>query len=345
MRPPGHASVDSLFDVLDDLVDDRTGIIRGVSEIPNQSGAPDFFHYAAEACNSLAFAEQRNFSESGGVSTDRRIAMAKAVGEAVERYCSALYVREELPLTSSVKAPFRTVDPSKFALFNAEQYSQPGFRCVPFTRDTTLRWTEAMELATQCNYYVPACMVYVPYHFEKAVGDQPVTFPISTGLACHSSWTKAAITAICEIIERDAFTITWQSMLTAPPIRLESLSDSNRDLIERFMRTGASIRVLNLTLDHETPCILSILSYDRTNAPALVVAASASTHPEDAVRKSLEELAHTHRAAVQLKSRCAPFVPKPDYSNVINQEKHIHFYTEHAHRSMADFLFSSQEWT
>lgn len=333
-----------LFEVIDDLVDDRVGIIRGVSEVRNHPGAPEFFHYAAQACNASAFCAQKNFADGGGASADRRIAMAKAIGEAVERYCSALYVQQDLPLASAGSAPFRCTDPSEFALFSPVQYSQQGFPYVPFTKETLVRWTEAVDLVSQEARYLPACMVYVPYHYDRDVGEQMITQPISTGLACHCSWTEAAISAICEVIERDAFMITWQAMLPTPPIRLDSLSEHNRDLVERFERTGDAVRILNLTLDHGVASILSILISERPNAPALVFAASSALSPAEAVRKSLEELAHTRRYAVQLKAKLQPFVPEPDYSNIINQGTHVRLYTDQGRRGLANFLFSSAEW-
>ena len=336
--------VGRLFDVIDDLVDERVGIIRGVSEVRARAGAPDFFHYAAEACNVATFCGQKNFANSGGASADRKMAMAKAVGESVERYCSAQYVRHELPLASVESAPFRCIDPSKFALFSPEQYSQSGFPYIPFTKDTPLRWTKAVDLVSQEECHLPACMVYVPYRYDRDVGEHMITQPISTGLACHCSWTEAAISAICEVIERDAFMITWQAMLPAPPIRLDSLSDENQDLVGRFERTGDSVRLLNLTLDHGVPTVLAILASDRPRSPALVFSASAALSPEEAVRKSLEELAHTHRYAVQLNATLQPFVPEADYSNIINQGAHVRLYTEQARRNLASFLFSSEAW-
>src|SRR5207253_1863993 len=78
--------------------------------------APDFFHFYARACNTEAIGRQKNYADTGGASADRSTALAKAVGEAVERYCVALYEAEELPLTSRERAPFRCVDPAAFAL-------------------------------------------------------------------------------------------------------------------------------------------------------------------------------------------------------------------------------------
>jgi ribosomal protein S12 methylthiotransferase accessory factor len=334
-------SCEKLFLTLDTLVDERVGIIRGLSEIPNQPGLPDFFHYVAEACDTSAFSNRKNFAVSGGVSSNRAVAMAKAIGEAVERYCCTFYDQQHLPLASSSSAQFTTVDPENFALFTPTQYSQPNFRYVPFTRETPIRWTEAKELYTGASMYVPACMVYMPYRFDRDVGEQPICQPISTGLACHCSWEEAVVSAICEVVERDAFTITWQAMLPVPSIRLESLSDRNQELVERFQRAGGSVRMLDITLDHGVPCILTVLTSDEPRAPALVVAASCAVNPEDAARKSLEELAHTHRAAMEFRATSPPFVPEPEYANVTDQKAHFRLYTQHGYQHLAHFLFSS----
>ncbi|MEX5218033.1 MAG: YcaO-like family protein [Nitrospira sp.] len=331
-------------DTIERLVDDRMGIIRGVTELPNPPGAPGFFHYAAEACKVNAFQPRNNFREAGGASFDRRLAMAKAIGEAVERYCSAIYLQEECPLSTADSAPFPRAEPSDFALFSMEQYAEGGFCYVPFTGETLLRWTEAVDLVSKTSCYIPACMVYVPYYSDTEAGEQSITQPISTGLACHGNWEDAAISAICEVIERDAFTITWQAMMSPPCIRIETLSERNRDLVERFEYVGDSVHLFNMTFDHGVPCILSVMASSCPQVPALAFAAASAPSPEEAVRKSLEELAHTRRHAVQLKANRERFVPQPDYSNVINQETHVLLFTDQAQCSLAEFLFTSESW-
>ena len=79
-----------------------------------------------------------------------------------------------------------------------------------------MRWVPAMDPLTNEVVYVPAAMVFVPYFFYQGSGDSPIAQPISTGLACHVSPEQASLNAVCEVIERDAFTITWQARLSRP---------------------------------------------------------------------------------------------------------------------------------
>jgi ribosomal protein S12 methylthiotransferase accessory factor len=341
MKP--SPSLKRLFSVTDHLIDQRVGIIRSVWEFPREVGAPNLFHYYAEACNTNAFTHHRNFATTGGVSTDRGVAMAKAIGEAIERYCSAIYDTEDFPLVSYENAPFRCVPPSVFALYGSEQYADTGFPYVPFDNTTPIRWSPAKDAETGQVWHVPAVMVYMPYLFDERHGEKPIAQSMSTGLACHCSFEEAAISAICEVIERDAITITWQAKLGMPQIRIDSLSRTNRDLVARFEVTGSSVTLLNLAMDHGIPTILSVLRSNVSTAPALVFAASSSLSPEQAVGKSLEELAHTRRLAQQIKTALPAFLSTPGFENVKTQDDHVHVYCDRANVPLAEFIFASNE--
>jgi ribosomal protein S12 methylthiotransferase accessory factor len=89
-------------------------------------------------------------------------------------------------------------------------------------------------------------------------------------------------------------------------------------------------------MDHEIPAILSILIDPFDESPAFVFAASAHLCPEVAIRKSLEELAHTRRLAVQLKNEPLPLTRK--------QDVHVKLYTDHANRYALEFLTTSNQW-
>ena len=311
--------------------------------MPLEPGAPNFFHFAAQACNTTAFVRQKNFDVSGGASVSRERAVAKAIGEAVERYCAAIYDIEELSLSDSNSLAFPHVEPEDFALYSDDQFQQTGFPWVKFDSKAAVRWTPAVDLSSGEELLVPAALVFVPYHFYRGSGDSPIAQPISTGLACHTNPAQAVLTAICEVIERDAFTITWQAEMAMPQIRVETLSDSAYDLVERFERTGGKIVLLNLAMDHGVPTILSVLRTSAPEGPALVFAAATSLDPERAVCSALEELAHTRRYSQQIKSRMRRLVTDASYSNVIDQVDHLNLYCDHDNMPLADFIFSSSK--
>src|SRR5947209_8308757 len=98
------SSQPSITTIVDDLVDERVGIINSVVARPRDAGEPNFFHFWATASNASAFASQSNFPMGGGSAIDRDRALAKALGEAVERYCASIYDKAALPLACSSSA-------------------------------------------------------------------------------------------------------------------------------------------------------------------------------------------------------------------------------------------------
>lgn len=328
-----------LFDVLGFLVDPRVGIIQEVTEVKKDAGGPDLFRFFAKACNTKAFVPQTNFGQAGGTSTERSTAMAKAIGEAIERYCSAMYHPDELPLHTASNAPFYCTPPNSYALFSQEQLAQENFEYHPFTPDTMVRWTPAIDAFSGEIKFVPAAMVYLPYFFGEK--ESPIVQGISTGLACHCSMPEAAISAICEVVERDAFTITWQSKLNPPKLLLESLSGLNRDLVSRYEKTGAQILLFNITLDHGIPTILSVMQYATPDAPALLFSAAAHPSPEVAVRKTLEELSLCRSLGFSLKAQVPPISLTSHYEKIDTQLTHMRFFCEHSNAHLADFLFKA----
>jgi ribosomal protein S12 methylthiotransferase accessory factor len=319
------------------------GVVRYVQELPREAGAPDFFHFYAMACNTRAFTRQTNFFAAGGAATDREKAAAKALGEAVERYCSAIYDQDELPLVARGKARFACVDPRDFALYGEEQYESPGFPYVRFDEDSPVRWVPATDPLTGETCHVPAAMVYVPYAYYAGSGEAPIVQPISTGLACHVSPAEAAVSGICEVIERDAVMLTWLARLAPPQIRVETLSPANYDLVQRFESAGGAVSLFDLRLDIGVPTVLSVLRSRAASAPALVVAASTSLDPEESVRKSLEELAHTRRYSQRIKTCLPHLVPDPPaHENVMGQIDHLNFWCDQAHLPLVDWLFASK---
>jgi ribosomal protein S12 methylthiotransferase accessory factor len=331
-----------LSEIVEYLVDPSVGILHDVEETSRQAGDPDFFYFSTGVCNTGALSGRPFFKEAvgGGASTQRDIALAKAIGEAVERYCPAFYDIEDCPLASLESATFPCVNPGEFALYSPAQYAEPEFPYAPFDA-SPVRWTRMEDLVTGEVCYVPASMVFVPYIHDAEMGEKPIAPQISTGLATHMIPAQAAVSAICEIIERDAFTITWQAMLARPQIPTETLSHRNQGLVSRFKRPGSSVTLFDLTMDHGVPAILAALRNEAADLPALLFAAAAHLDPEEAVRKSLEELALAWWFAHGIRAELSSFVPDPGWGNVVSLKHHANVYYHHANTGLADFLFRS----
>ena len=119
--------------------------------------------------------------------------------------------------------------------------------------------------------------------------ERPLKDLISTGLACGPTYANALLKALGEVVERDAYTITWQNRLPRPHIDLESVDDP---LICRFLRVLQRLaiqpRAVYLTLDIPIPVFLIVMT--RSDGPPwTIVASGADLSPRHALLLALEE--------------------------------------------------------
>ena len=330
-----------LQDLLPYLVDPKVGLIQWIQENPKEVGCPDFFRFMAQTGNTTAWVSQENFVMGSGAATTREMAVAKAVGEAVERYCPAIYKKSDFPLISYAEANFSCVHPSKFVLFSPQQYKQPKFVFKPLTEQSLIRWAAIQNLRTHKPTHIPALFVYLPYIFYRHEDEIPIAQSMSSGLSCHCSYEEAAIGGICEVIERDCFSMTWQAMVSRPRIRNTTLSRANGDLIQRFEKVGYRVYLVNITNDNGIPTVMSVARHDGKEAVPMVVAASTAPDPEEAVKKSLEELAHTERYVCQIQKERPRLPLMENHDNVRSQVSHVNFWCSPERVVHADFLTNS----
>jgi ribosomal protein S12 methylthiotransferase accessory factor len=342
-----RARLDRIVGLWPQLVDPKVGVIERVEELPIDDDDPDFFHYYSKACDTSRFTAMGNFSENGGASTDRHVAIAKAMGEAVERYCSAIYDPAEFEFAAFPDLAGRAVSPSLLSMYRADQFSWPGFAWQPFALDTPVHWTRGVSLRTGERIWIPAAAVYIPFHYRGATKSAFVLQPISTGMACGTSFEDAALSGLCEVAERDAFTITWQARLSRPRLDHATLPESAQDRIARFSAVGIDVKLMDITTDLGVPSILSIAVTDAATSPAVAVAAATDPCPERALRKSLEELAHTRKYAKQLMIYTPPVEVDAEsgHAAVKDQRDHLRFYCPQSARQFAEFAWSSPEIT
>ncbi len=335
----------TILDAWPDLVDARTGIIREVAELRIDDDDPPFVHYLSTSSNTEAFGLLPNFGNNGGVGTSARSALAKALGEGVERYCSAFFDVDDFVWSSFADLRSAATAPESFALYSGEQYATADFPWRPFDRDAPVAWTRGRSLVTGEELLVPAAFVHVPFHYLSDRPDTPITQPISTGLACGAGFRAAASSALCEVIERDAFTLMWQAGLTRPRIRQSTLPAVIRDLVDRYRSVQLTVHLVDLTTDVGCPTVMSIAEGDADTSPALAVANASHPNPVLAARKSLEELAHTRKFAAQVMDYqpALPVDVAGGHPEVDGQRAHLRFYCDQPSKTFAAFSFSGPE--
>lgn len=282
--------------ILATYVDQLTGMVGALS-VEEKSLLPLVTAYL--------YAESADTSETAtGTGCTLRPQQSKlvAVLEVIERYAGLRPRGKRTAVQASyrqlVQQGQRALDPATLGLHSPEQYAwyEHHHQCrslVPYHPDLTCRWVWGYSFQQQAPLLVPEHCAY--YGVPTSAENPAFVFDVSNGCALGSSLEEAIFHGMMEVIERDAFLLTWYAQLRAPRLDLASVTDPTiRALLEHLVyHTGYTIHATNISLDHALPC-LCLLAEDEQNrpdTPKALVAAGSHPHPEQALLRALRELA------------------------------------------------------
>lgn len=274
-----------------------------------------------------------------GYAASRNTARAAALGEAVERYaaseqppCAVLAAADDLA---------DAIDPERFALFAPQQLAARGFPFVQFTRTTRVRWVTGHSLQDGRRVRIPAQLVYLRWR-ELAEGEERIGYATSSGLACGACFESAALAALLELVERDAFLVAWRARLSLPHL----IPDGDAELVawERRYLDGSRLRhdVVDLSAISGVPTALAVA---RDGVGSLAVGAAAAANARDAYRKALAEAYAAHGAARRMRRADDWANAEPKSAEVTTFADHIRLYANPINAVQADFLTAAEEST
>lgn len=282
-------SSDEALEVMKDLVDSRTGIVRALIEEARRNDEPKIYSYIAWLSNTTHISDANVQRFAGGVSLDRKKAMVRCLGEAIERYCLAFYRRKDLKKCSYEELDEQALDPRRVATFSKKQFTDKRFGRFKYDEKSVFTWTKGYSLSQNEPLLLPAQLVYLPYLVEGEDYEPLILIPHSNGASGRSSFAGALCHGICEVIERDAVMINYLNKLPRERIDIKnSENDSIRKYIEVYARYGYELNIFDLTTDLEVPTMLTIL-IDRSGfGPEIVTGTSCDIDAEEAILSSIE---------------------------------------------------------
>lgn len=317
-----------------------TGIIQDIIEVEITPGYPEIFVCVANIADTSVYGFQ-TASDGSGAGLTREDAFKAAVGEAVERYASAIVQKDELIFGSYnqlIKDGYNPIRPSKFTLFHESQYDK-----LPFSRfddDTEIAWTYAQNLTFKEDCLVPACMVYMPYEPYFLDKKENIIAPsISTGCACAESYDEAILKGICELIERDAFMIMWRNKLQLQKVEIDEKSRIYKIFRDRFLKPGLEYTIIHTTLDMPIPSFFGLLVDKQHNPPPIIVGGAAHPDPSQAVLKTLVELIQGLYWFLNTKPQKKI---KDDFSNIKTFEDRFYLYAFNDMHFVFDFIWNNE---
>jgi ribosomal protein S12 methylthiotransferase accessory factor len=322
---------------LPELLDPETGIITSIEFFKVRADDPQFEHCHATITDTGRLTGGLTIPGTGGTALTKELALAKAIGESVERYCGEFCNPDSITV-----APFRdirtsAIDPARFVLFHPCQYG-PRFPFQPVSQNALLSWTLARSLTYDRDVLVPASMVYVSS--SGADGEPLIDIAPVSGYACGNSYEEAVLSGICEVVERDAFMIFWYNCLPLPSFDLQAAAESPvlRSILQRYRPAPALIFCADMTTEIGIPAVVALMVSHSPRWPAAVVATAAQLDPDQAIAKALLELAANQLYVRSLYEQPAYRRQPASPAEVIQPEDHGLFYCSPARLPFLDAI-------
>jgi ribosomal protein S12 methylthiotransferase accessory factor len=227
-------------------------------------------------------------------------ALWKALAETAERYLwknSSDFFKNKIVNKSYHELKNRAINIFSLAGFSEKQKDEIDI--IGFNKNTIFGWIPAYSLISSQKIFCPLQLVSGLFYRNnvqtseyKKKKEPMLRWGITTGLATGRSLEEATVKGILEIVERDAFMITYLNKLSPPSLDLDDLSSQDEDLnkiLELFNRYNLEIHLINLPNDFSVNVILAII-IDKTGfGPALSVGASADFNIKTAVIDAISE--------------------------------------------------------
>ncbi|MFD8019741.1 YcaO-like family protein [Streptomyces lavendulae] len=304
------------------LVDGRYGPVVGLQSVPD---SPASLVAAVHARDGKA-------SEAAGYGRGRTIEAASrlALLERLERSGSEAVVRAARPLRSAYRTlPGRALDPRRLGVLAPEQYAHPSCRVDPFSPDDVLRWIPARVWGTTEDSWVPLEAGSYHVHPEPRPGRTwgRVLYESSNGCALGASLDEAALHALLEVVERDAFLLTWWGGRPVPRIDWSSVDDPTSLELRAAMRAvGYDVHLLVLTRDVPVPAVWALALNPGSADKYSLTTAAAHPDPAKAVRAAIAELAPLVLGDVVAPDPRRARRLRADRWNVTGLDDHIQWY-------------------
>jgi ribosomal protein S12 methylthiotransferase accessory factor len=201
------------------------GLLAGVVRLAGAPTSPDFEIAVTNLDNvtevfphvTTAAGEDVAREPLGGAAADvdPEWAWLRAVMEGVERYACMAFKAEEFVLATALDLGAQAIDLDTLPRCSARELADPRCGYVLPDKRAPIRWTRGYSLRDRCERWVPAVMSHL---YLRPLPAERFWQMITTGVAAHVSPEAALVSAICEVIERDAIALTWLARLPLPRV-------------------------------------------------------------------------------------------------------------------------------
>jgi ribosomal protein S12 methylthiotransferase accessory factor len=278
---------------LQDLVSPLGGLINDVTRLPVEPSSPQLAVYSAALGDVSAVLPDQcgpdclGSLDGAGTGLDAERAEIVAVAESLERYANCVYDQSQFRWATAEELGAQGLDLDSLPRCSATELADPECPVVVPDRAKPMRWIRGLNLRTGKPAWIPASLIYIHFPSEDA---ERITNPISTGSAAHPDPAVAVSSALCEVIERDAISLTWLHQLALPRIELDVAGPHLRRLLEASADRDMTIQLFDATTDVGIPTVYGVSVAPHHPRLRTVVSCATSLDPQTAAAKAICEL-------------------------------------------------------
>ena len=295
----------------------------------------------AQVCDTWLITGSRHAIRPAGMAPTTGAARLCALGEAVERYSSALVPSSRLyrARTSDVEengaVPVAPPEWRNRPVHEPPTSWVPGWRLRPSV--SSHGGDDAPEPGTGTARPIAeaAWLAASRVYLDDIDTDCGVVPPTSTGLAAHPDPWQALRSAMCEVVERDAVMRTWLTRGPTRPVTAFGLSGQRSAPVD-FSNTVEDYRTFALPAAGSVPTVLGV-ALGRSGQPPVAVGAATAPDLAAATRKALTETAQTMRWAASMRAE-GRVVASAD--GLTDLDDHVAYYLDPSRRPAFDFLLA-----
>ena len=260
--PLGRADLHDVFELAEKLR--SRGVISHFHPTEQFADEPHVYQWQSHCADRTAHV-------AGGISgKGDKEALLAALAESLERYLwyeDTGYFSRSFTARAHDAVERGGISPSRFAGFTADQ--RAGNSRIMLRDESTYLWVRAFSWARKKYCFVPAQTISAAhakaaFHAHK---EPMVWWPITTGLATWPTQKGAILRGALEVIERDAYMITWLNRLSPPRIDVAELRKNSIELdalVRQCERYRLAVTFVSMITDAPVP-VVGALVEDKTS--------------------------------------------------------------------------------
>jgi len=227
---------------------------------------------------------------------DDALALTRALAEALERYCACVYSDQQFIWATADELGTEALALDHVPRCSERELAHPACPLRLPDRTVPIRWVRGLSLLTREQTWLPAVMVYLRMP-RLSMGEEFI-LPTSTGCAAHVNVVQALVSAICEVIERDAAALVWLQQLALPRIDIDQVTPNLTPYVEASREGQAVTYFFNATTELGIPTIYGVDCAPSNRELATLVACATDLDPVQALSKVVSDLV-AYRAGME----------------------------------------------